>query len=76
MPDRRGDPDLERSAQLARIEGKLDELLRDLRGRKRRAHKRRGTVAERVATIAENEPAEYQPTELQIRRARRALGMR
>jgi hypothetical protein len=68
--------DLDRAAQLARIEGKLDELLREVKGRKRKSLKRRGTVYDRSAALAEREPAEYQPTELQRARARKALGMR
>ena len=68
--------EIEDAARHAEVISLLTQVLKELKARKRRAAKRRGTVAERSADLAEREPAKYQPTELQRARARRALGLR
>lgn len=60
-------------AAFDRVVRGLAEVRSELRSRKRRVAKRRGTVAQRSADRVESEPAEYQPTELQRARVRRAL---
>jgi hypothetical protein len=56
---------------LARIEQKLDELGVRRKARRRGERARLGTVAERAA-----DGVAYRPTEMQIARARKALGVR
>lgn len=63
----------ELDARLARIEGLLEQVLREQRGRRRRAGKRRATVAHRVLSLVESEPEEFQPNDLQRQVAKRAL---
>jgi hypothetical protein len=58
--------------RLARIEGALVQVLRELRGRRRRAGKRTRTVIERASQAAAND-TEYAPTDLDIAAAKRAL---
>ena len=60
------DPDT--NARLARIEGLMEQVLRELRERRRRGAKRARSIADRIAS-----EVRYQPTELQIAAARRAL---
>ena len=65
-------PKDETAPRLARIEGLLAEVLRELRGRRRRAGKRTRSVAERSAIAAAND-TKYVPTELDKAAARKAL---
>ena len=58
--------------RLTNIECLLEQVLRELRGRRRAGVKRTRTVAERALLAVQSNP-EYQPTELQIAAARRAL---
>jgi hypothetical protein len=58
----------EASRRLAHIEGLLEQVLRELRGKRRRGTKRGRTVAQRQAAAVT-----YTPTELQMAAARRAL---
>ena len=60
------DPDT--NARLARIEGLMEQVLRELRERRRRGAKRARSIADQIAS-----EVRYQPTELQIAAARRAL---
>jgi hypothetical protein len=57
--------------RLANIEALLDQVLKELRGRRRTAAKRTRTVGERALAAALKHPD--QPTELEIATARRAL---
>jgi len=59
------------AARLARIESLVDEVLRELRASRRRGIKRGRSIAQRAA-----DAVRYQPTELQIAAARRALSRR
>lgn len=63
--------DADTNARLATIESLMNEVLRELRARRRRGIKRGRTVVQRAA----NE-VRYQPTELQVAAARRALSRR
>lgn len=60
--------DLDSTVRLARIEGLMEQVLRELRGRRQRGVKRGRTVVQRAAAAIT-----YQPTELQMAAARRAL---
>jgi hypothetical protein len=60
------DPDT--NTRLARIEGLMEQVLRELRERRRRGAKRARSIADQIAS-----EVRYQPTELQIAAARRAL---
>jgi hypothetical protein len=62
----------ETADRLARIEGALAEVLRELRARKRRSSKRAKSVGESAAMAAAND-TKYAPTELDKAAARRAL---
>ena len=63
--------DPETNARLARIESLMNEVLVELRARRRRGIKRARNVVQRAA-----DTVRYQPTELQIAAARRALSRR
>jgi hypothetical protein len=63
----------ETALRLAAIEGLLNQVLQELRRRRRSGAKRVRSVQERCLLAAMEETV-YKPTELQIAAARRALG--
>jgi hypothetical protein len=63
--------DADTNARLARIESLMNQVLSELRARRRRGIKRGRSLVQRAA-----DAVRYQPTELQIAAARRALSRR
>jgi len=64
---------MDAEARFARIESLLEQVLRELRGKKVKAAKRSRAVAHRALGIEENKAVRYQTSELLRARVRRAL---